>query len=338
MTNFVDFDLKEIGQKMYKELNIELYKKLYLIRNSELTIKKYYDENDMKTPMHMSMGAEAISVGVCHAIGNKSQVFATYRSHAAFLAKTQDIDYFFAEMYGKDTSLLKGKGGSMHLCHPQYDFMGTSAIVASHIPVAVGAAFANKFKYGEHTDKIVIVFFGDGAIDEGVFWESINLACLKKLPIIFVCEDNGLAVHTPIHIRRGYKSITDIISKFDCLVLESDSTDVVKIHDLALQAREYAYEPCPVFMNLKYYRYLEHVGIETDFNMGYRTEQEFEKYIKNHEDPIKLQRSNLINIGIEENTIKEIENDIDDKVYKSISRAKNASLSNCEEAYKGVFI
>ena len=141
MKSFVDFDLKEIGQKMYEQLNLDLYKKLYLIRSAELTIQKYYSENEMKTPMHMSMGGEAISVGICHAVGNQGQIFATYRSHAAFLAKTQDIDYFFSEMYARDISPIKGKGGSMHLCHPQYGFMGTSAIVASHIPIAVGAAF-----------------------------------------------------------------------------------------------------------------------------------------------------------------------------------------------------
>ena len=309
---------------MYKELNIELYKKLYLIRSSELAIKKYYNENDMKTPMHMSMGGEAISVGICHAIGTESHVFATYRSHAAFLAKTQDTDYFFAEMYAKDTSPLKGKGGSMHLCHPQHNFMGTSAIVASYIPIAVGTAFANKFKYGKHTDRIVVVFFGDGAIDEGAFWESINLACLKKLPIIFVCEDNDFAVHTPKYLRRGYDSITDIISKFNCFVLDSDSTDVLKIHDLASEAMEHVHSQCPVFMNIKYYRYLEHVGINEDFDTGYRSKKEYEKYIKEHKDPIELQRSRLLDIDIDNETITRIESFIDSKVSQSICRAKEA--------------
>lgn len=332
MNSFVDFDIKDVGQKMYKELNLELYKKLYLIRSSEMAIIKYYSENDMKTPMHMSYGSEAISVGVCHALGDRGQIFATYRSHAAFLAKTQDIDYFFAEIYAKDTSPIKGKGGSMHLCHPQCDFMGTSAIVSSNIPVAVGAAFANKIK---GRDKIACVFFGDGAIDEGVFWESLNVACLKKLPIIFICEDNGLAVHTSTKIRRGYDSITDIVSKFNCFVLESDSTDVVKIHDLALQAKEYVAGQSPVFMNLKYYRYLEHVGINEDFDAGYRSKKEFEEWY--NKDPVKIQRLKLLGLGFEDNIIENIEKDIEEKIYQSVSRAKNALLSDCKEAYKDVF-
>lgn len=315
---------------MYKELNIDLYKKLYLIRTAENAIIKYYNEDQMKCPMHMSYGSEAISAGICHALGDRGQIFTTYRSHAAFLAKTQDTDYFFAEMYAKDTSPIKGKGGSMHLCHHQYDFMGTSAIVASNIPVAVGASFANKMK---RRDKVVCVFFGDGAIDEGVFWESINFACLKRLPIIFVCEDNGLAVHTSTSIRRGYDSIIDIISKFNCFVLESDSTDVKIIYDLTSQALEYSHER-PVFMNLKYYRYLEHVGINEDFDAGYRPKKEFEEWYD--KDPIKLQRSRLLDI-IGEDVVQRIEKEIDEKITRSISRAKNAPLSDNKEAYKDIF-
>jgi len=325
----VDFD------KVHKELNIELYKKLYLIRSSELAIKKYYNEDDMKTPMHMSMGGEAIAVGLCHVVGDKGQIFATYRSHAAFLAKTQDTDYFFAEMYAKETSPLKGKGGSMHLCHPQYNFMGTSAIVSSNISVAVGAAFANKCKYGKFTDNIVVVFFGDGAVDEGTFWESINLACLKELPIIFVCEDNGFAVHTPISLRRGYNSITDIISKFRCNVYDIDSTDVLKIYDFAKEAMEL--RDYPVFMNIKYYRYLEHVGINEDFNAGYRAKEDFEKYIKYHNDPVELQKTRLLEIGLDKKTIKSIEDEIDNKVYQSVYKAKKSQLSDISETYKHVF-
>lgn len=314
----------------YIKLQTELYGKLYLIRTAENVIIKYYPENDMKCPMHMSYGSEAISAGVCHALRDKGQIFTTYRSHAAFLAKTQDTDYFFAEMYAKDTSPIKGKGGSMHLCHHQYDFMCTSAIVASNIPVAVGASFANMTK---GRDKVVCVFFGDGAIDEGVFWESLNIACLKRLPIIFVCEDNGLAVHTSISIRRGYNSIIDIISKFNCSVLESDSTDVGTIYDLSLQALEHSYER-PVFMNIKYYRYLEHVGINEDFDAGYRSKKEFEEWY--NKDPIKLQRSKLLDI-IGEDTIQKIEKEIDKKIARSISMAKNAPLSDNSEAYKDLF-
>jgi pyruvate dehydrogenase E1 component alpha subunit len=173
------------------ELNKTLYKKIYLLRRAEEGIRAHYHENDMKTPMHMSLGEEAVAVGVCHAIGDEGQAFSSYRSHAIFLAKTSDTDAFFAELYAKETSALKGRCGSMHLASPKHGFLGASAIVASQIPVAVGVAFGNKIlKNG----KIVATFFGDGAVEEGVFWESLNASCLKKLPVFFVYEDNEFAI------------------------------------------------------------------------------------------------------------------------------------------------
>ena len=313
--------------------NLELYKKIYLIRKSEEKIREHYNEDEMKTPMHMSMGEEAIAVGVCYALKPEDQVFGTYRSHAIYLAKTEDTDNFFAEMYGKDTSLQKGRGGSMHLCAPSAGFMGTSAIVGSIIPVAVGASFANKqMKNG----RLVAVFFGDGATDEGVFWESLNAACLMKLPILFVCEDNGLAVHTPISKRHGYASITDIVSKFNCNVLKESTTDAEVIYELthkAINLIKTTQMPC--FMRLRYYRYLEHVGINEDFDAGYRSRDEFEEWYQ--KDPVNLQREKLLQQGVEEEEIIKFEREIDNQVENSVRLAKEAPFSEASEAYKGVF-
>jgi TPP-dependent pyruvate/acetoin dehydrogenase alpha subunit len=314
-------------------LNIDLYRKLYLARRAEEKIREHYDENEMKTPMHMSMGEEAIGVGVCHALKPEDQVFATYRSHSIFLAKTGKIDDFFAEMYGKDTALLKGKGGSMHMCAPEAGFMGTSAIVAGVIPVAVGAAFANK-QYGN--GKIVAAFFGDGATDEGVFWESMNIACLMKLPVLFVCEDNGVAVHTAAAKRQGYKSITDIISRFNCSVLEESTTDAEVIYRLtgkAIRLIKTKQQPC--LMRLKYYRYLEHVGINEDFEAGYRSKAEYKEWLK--KDPVKTQREKLIKQGISEEKIAGLENEINRKIEHSIKLAKEAPFASASETYNGVF-
>ena len=315
------------------ELNKNLYMKLYLIRRAEEKIRDHYPEDDMKTPMHMSLGEEAVVGGVCHALRAEDQIFATYRSHAAFLAKTLDTDDFFAELYAKDTSRLKGKGGSMHLCAPQYGFMGTSAIVASHIPVAMGAAFANKV---QKNDKIVVAFFGDGAVDEGVFWESINTACLMKLPVIFVCEDNGFAVHTPVNVRRGYDSLLKVISTFNCHVFASDSTDVEVIFKLTSEAiRRMRADSKPCFMDLKYYRYLEHVGIHYDFEAAYRPKEEFEQWLA--KDPLSVQRAKLLRLNVSEDEMSGMEKKLNEKIALSIERAKQAPLSRCNELYNGVF-
>ena len=188
-----------------RKLLQNLYKKAYLVRSAEILIVKHYDTNEMKTPMHMSMGEEGIVSGVCTALPKNTKTFGTYRSHGLYLAVAEETDRYFAEMYGKTTGILKGKGGSMHLLSPKDGLLGISAVVASTIPVAVGAAYANMYN---NNKQITAVFFGDGAIDEGVFWESLNIACLKKLPVLFICEDNGYAVHTSSTLRHGYKSIT----------------------------------------------------------------------------------------------------------------------------------
>ncbi len=314
-------------------LSMDLYRKLYLARRAEETIREHYDENDMKTPMHMSMGEEAIAIGVSHALSPQDQVFSTYRSHAIYLAKTGKVEDFFAEMYGKDTALLKGKGGSMHMFAPEFGFMGASAIVASQIPVGVGAAFANK---RQANGKMVAVFFGDGATDEGAFWESLNVACLMKLPVIFICEDNGFAVHTPASSRQGYASITDIVSKFNCNVLNENSTDVEVMYKLTRQAIEMIKtDEMPCFMHLKYYRYLEHVGINEDFDAGYRPKEEFEQWRKN--DPVLLQRQRLLRHGVKEEDIAGLEKEVDGRISRSIRSAKEAPFSNSSELYHGVF-
>jgi len=326
--------MKEKKEKINRiELNLELYKKIYLIRKTEEKIQEHYNEDEMKTPMHMSMGEEAIAVGVCHSLKEEDQIFGTYRSHAIYLAKTGDTDNFFAEMYGKDTSLQKGKSGSMHLCAPELGFMGSSAIVGSIIPVAVGAAFANKRK---GNNKLVAVFFGDGATDEGVFWESLNVACLMKLPVLFVCEDNGLAVHTPISKRHGYTSITDIVSKFNCNVLEENTTDAEVIYELTRKSiKLIKTTQMPCFMELKYYRYLEHVGINEDFVAGYRSKDEFEEWYK--KDPVNLQRKKLSGFGCNGAEIQKIEGNLKAQIERSIKLAQKASFSDRSELYKEIY-
>lgn len=313
-----------------KKLILDLYKKAYLIRSVEDLIIKHYDNNEMKTPMHMSRGEEAITVGVCSALGKLSQIFGTYRSHGLYLAVTEETDKFFAEMYGKVTGVLRGKGGSMHLLSPGDGLLGVSAVVGSTIPLAVGAAFANVYLKKK---EISTVFFGDGAVDEGVFWESLNIACSKNLPVLFVCEDNGYAVHNPLSERRGYKSLTNIIKQYSCCVFETDSTDAEQIYKLTLKAiNSIQKKHQPAFLQLKYYRYLEHVGIHEDFNAGYRSKLEFMKWQK--KDPVKLLRNKLKVIKAKEVDIIKLENRINKQVEESFNKAIKASFPDASELLK----
>jgi len=317
-----------------KKLSLELYKKMYLIRKAEEAIQKYYPEDEMKTPMHMSMGEESVVSGVVHALQPSDQVLGSYRSHALYLAKTGETDKFFAEMFGKETGMAQGKSGSMHLNAPDQGLLCCSAIVASSIPVAMGAAYANKY---QKNNKIVAVFFGDGATDEGVFWETLNFSCLKKLPLMFVCEDNGYAVHTPRWQRQCFPNINKIVENYDCNVFEENSTDPELIYSLAKNALAKMNENGkPGFLRLHYYRYLEHVGINEDFDAGYRPISEFHEWQK--KDPVNLQRKKLETIGYSAREIQTLEKDIEDKIEHSIHFARSSKLSDVSELYRGVFI
>lgn len=316
-----------------QNINITLYKTMYMIRKVEESIQAHYLEDEMKTPMHMSMGEEAIAAGVCHALKPDDQVLGSYRSHGIYIAKTQETDKFFAEMYGKESGTSKGKAGSMHLLAPDAGLVCTSAIVGSSIPVALGFAFSNQYL---KNNRITAVFFGDGAIDEGVFWESINFACLKKLPVLFICEDNGFAVHSPVSERHGYGSISEIIKKFDCDVFKSDSSSAEVIYDLTKKAiKNLQDKQRPCFLYFKYYRYLEHVGVFEDFKAGYRPKEEFEKWLK--VDPIRIQRERVLKF-IKEDALILLEKEIGQQIESSRLKAKQAKFPPIDTAFEDTYI
>ncbi len=312
-------------------LSLDLYKKLFLSRAAEECIMKYYHEDDMKTPMHMSMGQEFIPAAVCQALGERGQIFTSYRSHAPYLCRTDDVEGFFGEMYGKISGPMRGKGGSMHLSNPDLGHMCASAIVSSLIPVVVGAAWANKMK---NTDKIAAVFFGDGAVDEGCFWESMNISALMQTPALFICEDNGLAVHTSKRQRQGYKNLPDIIRHFDVHVITSKSTDAEEIHGLVKEAMDVIDKTQkPVFMHLECYRYLEHVGVYEDFDAGYR-EKEESWY---DSGALRVQRQRLLDQGMDEKDIVQLEQEIETRVENALMAAKAEKFPEDDELYEGVF-
>jgi pyruvate dehydrogenase E1 component alpha subunit len=321
-------------ESLPKSTSIQLFKSLFMARRSEEYIVKHYPENLMRTPMHMSMGQEFVPVAVCAALDGKADVFASYRSHAAFLAQTHDTDLFFSELYGRSSGTGEGKGGSMHLAAPDQGHMLSSGVVATQIPVAVGAAFAN-LRLG--TDRIAVAFFGDGAGDAGVFWESINAAALFRLPVMFVCEDNGYAVDTPREARQVTASLTEAVKPFGCDTYEDDSGDVESVYSLARLAVDKARrERRPAFLNIKCCRYLEHVGIGHDWNWGYRDQATVERdWISR--DALKVQRARLAGHQISESAIAAIEAEIDATIRASVKRAAEAPIPGPDRLHAGVF-
>jgi len=317
-----------------KTTAIQLFRSLFLARRSEEYIVKHYPENLMRTPMHMSMGQEFVCVGVCAALDGTADVFASYRSHAAFLAQTHDTDRFFSELYGRTSGTGEGKGGSMHLAAPDQGHILSSGVVATQIPVAVGAAFAN---LRLATGRTAVAFFGDGAADAGVFWESLNSAALFRLPMLFVCEDNGYAVDTPRAARQVAASLVEAVKPFGCDTYEDESGDVESVYALTREAVTKARrDRRPAFLNVKCCRYLEHVGIGTDWNWGYRDQATVERdWIAR--DALKVQRARLASHQVGESAIAAMEQEIESAIQASVQLASQAPIPAPDRLLAGVF-
>ena len=316
-----------------KDEALTVYRKLILVRLAEEKIREEYFKDEMKTPVHLGIGGEAISVGVCHCLPENAKTFGTYRNHALYLAVTGDSDAFFAELYGKLPGPGKGKAGSMHLSAPKHGLLATSAVVGTTIPVAVGAALANAYKNLPH---VVAVFFGDGAVEEGVFWESLNFACLKRLPVLFVCEDNGLAIHAHASERRGFRSIPEAVRAFDCHLVGDDGTDVVRViqstRDVLGKMSE---ESKPAFLHFNYFRFLEHVGPREDFDAGYRRRpgpEELERL-----DPVLRFEKDLLKIGLTSREIESLRKEAATRIERSAEAAQKAPFAPPSELYSDVW-
>jgi TPP-dependent pyruvate/acetoin dehydrogenase alpha subunit len=318
-----------------RERALQAYRRLYLVRRCEETIQEHYPEDEMKTPVHLSIGQEAPAVGVCEALGEADRLFGTYRSHALYLARTEDTDGFFGELYGRSSGAARGKAGSMHLAAPAHGLMLTSAVVGTTIPLALGAALALE---RQGSRGRAVVFFGDGATGEGCFWESLNFACARRSRVVFVCEDNGLAIHSRRETREGYEDLPSVLERFQCATLVSESTDVLEIRDLAQRGlREQERAGGPLFLYLRCYRFVEHVGpaIDQRFDLGYRRRQEFLAW--QTRDPLGVTRRRLVQLGANADELHRLESAVDAQIAASVARARASAPPAADELREGVY-
>ena len=250
----------------------KLYRSLYRIRRVEEEIARIYPTDRIKSPVHLSIGQEAVSVGVCESLRADDIVYGTYRGHALYLAKGGSMRAMVAELYGKANGCARGKGGSMHLIAADKGVMGMSAVVGTTVANAVGHAYALRYR---KSDAIVASFFGDGATEEGVFAESLNFAVLKKLPVLFVCENNGYAIHTHQSRRQGSLAICDRARAHGMHAEQLEGDDLLalneRVTELVAQIRAGS---GPMFLEVRTYRWREHVGPGLDFHLGFRDEEE----------------------------------------------------------------
>ncbi|HMF19995.1 MAG TPA: thiamine pyrophosphate-dependent dehydrogenase E1 component subunit alpha [Gemmataceae bacterium] len=306
----------------------QLYRSLLRIRRLEEEVARVYPSDKIKSPVHLSIGQEAVSVGVCAALEKQDVVFGTYRGHALYLAKGGDMNAMVAELFGKAGGCARGKGGSMHLIAPEVGVMGTSAVVGTTIANALGYAYALKVR---RENAIVVSFFGDGATEEGVFAESLNFAVLKKLPILFVCENNQYAIHTHQSRRQGTLAICERARAFGLPAERIENNDVFHILGSSLAAAtDIRAGEGPRFLEVMTYRWKEHVGPGDDYRLGFRTENEAAAWIENDQ---VLRVAELVKPAERER----IEDEVAAEIKEAFAFAEASPFPEPEELYMDVF-
>ena len=320
---------------MQAETLSALYREMLRIRIVEETIAELYAEQEMRCPVHLCIGQEAVSVGVCAALRRQDYALSGHRSHGPYLAKGGDLKRMMAEIYGKRTGCSRGKGGSMHLVDLSVGFLGSTPIVASTIPIAVGAAFGS-VRRGE--SLVTVVFFGEAATEEGVFHESVNFAVLHDLPVVFVCENNLYSVYSPMAVRQPAKrEVYSVARGHGVEAVQGDGNDVREVHSLARRAVAKAKEGGgPTFLELKTYRWREHCGPDYDNDLGYRTEEEFQQWKKRC--PIRRLEAQLRKEGqLSKEGIEDLRREIKHEMDEAITFAKDSPFPEPSEHLQDVY-
>jgi len=305
------------------------------IRLVEETIAERYLEWKMRCPIHLSIGQEAVAEGVCSVLRKDDFVLSTHRSHAHYLAKGGDLNKMIAEIYGKAAGCSSGRGGSMHLIDKSVGFMGSTSIVGGTIPLAVGLGLSIKL---HKTDQISCVFFGDACAEEGVFFESINFAVLRKLPVLFVCENNLYSVYSPLRVRQPEgREIFEMVKGLGISSEHCDGNNIWEVFSLADKAAAGIRNGNgPYFLEFSTYRWREHCGPNFDNDLGYRTEEEYLSW--KERDPIALLEAQLLAQGaMDQAGIEEMEGTIQTEVEEAFNYAEKSPFPNPEDAFVGLY-
>ena len=251
---------------------IESYRAMLRIRLVEEALADRYAEQEMRCPMHLCIGQEAIAAGVCMALRGDDVVYSNHRAHGHYLAKGGNLNAMVAELYGRTTGCCGGRGGSMHLIDQRVGFMGATPIVGGTVPLAVGAAWAARL---QGKDALGVAFFGDGCFEEGVVHESLNFASLHRLPVLFICENNNFSVYTPRNERQPARAIHAVAQAHGWHTWTGDGNDVEAVAAIASEAASRARAgEGPQFIELETYRWREHCGPNFDDELNYRSIEE----------------------------------------------------------------
>ena len=321
--------------KVNDSIKKELLHRMKWIRGAEETIATRYAEQKMRCPTHLCTGQEAVSAGIGIALRTDDYAVSTHRSHGHYLGKGGSLPHMLAEIYGKATGCSKGKGGSMHLIDQSVGFMGSTAIVGNTIPVGAGLGLAIQL---EESDNVSCIFLGDATIEEGVFAESVNFCAQKKLPVLFVCENNYYSVYSPLSVRQpANRSTTKMVEAMGIRSQSGNGNDVLNVYTLATKAiSKIRAGEGPFFLEFTTYRWREHCGPNYDNHIGYRTEEEFLEW--KEKDPIPLLERKLVSEGlITINKIANMDRSIEKNIEKAFVFAEDSPFPDTEEANKHIY-
>lgn len=326
----LDYNINDISN----EVLLELYRMMLKIRRVELKIEELYHEDEMKTPVHLCIGQEAIAAGVCANLTVDDYVFSNHRGHGHYIAKGGDIKAMIAELYNKETGCSKGRGGSMHLVDTSVGLLGSSSIVGGCIPIATGAALGSVL---QKDNRVSVAFFGDAGVEQGVFYESINFAMLKKLPVIYICENNFYSVCSHLSKRQAEDDIYRRAEGFSIPAYRVDGNNVIELYSVANMAINNArHGNGPSFMECRTYRLSDHHGTGSGVELGYRAQEELDEWMA--KCPIKNFEHFLIEGNIM--TAKEMEEAgeiIDREIEEAFKFAQTSPLPAKNELFKYLY-
>jgi TPP-dependent pyruvate/acetoin dehydrogenase alpha subunit len=317
-----------------RDLRLSIYREMQRIRVVDEGIAAIYGEQEMRCPVHLSIGQEAAAAAMM-ALRKDDYLVSGHRSHGHYLAKGGSLKAMMAEIYGKATGCARGKGGSMHLIDLACGFLGAAPIVGSTIPIGVGAAFGSIMR-GD--DKITMVCLGDGACETGVFHESLNFASLKKLPVIFLCENNFYSVYSPMNVRQpAGRSLAGIARAHNIESHEGDGNDPEFIYTMV----DSAVAKCrrgegPVFFEFFTYRWREHCGPNFDNDIGYRTEDEYLTW--RARCPIETYAERLLSEGVaSREELGAIRTALEGDMREAVAYAKQSPFPEPDEMLRDVY-
>ena len=303
--------------------SLSIYGQLLRIRKIEEAIAEKYSEWKMRCPVHLSIGQEAIPVGISMYLSKEDHVYSNHRSHGHYFAKGGNLKKMIAELYGKETGCCGGRGGSMHLIDLDVGFMGSTPIVGGTVPLAVGDAWSATLK-GEK--RVSVIYFGDGCFEEGVLHESMNFATLHKLPVIFVCENNGYSVYTQLKERQASRKIIDIAKAHGLQTHTAEGNDVLDVMEVAYNSITRARDgDGPQFFEFQTYRWLVHCGPDDDDHLNYRPPGELSTW--RDKCPIEKLKQHIVKNNTDyEKQFQLIEKEINIEISEAFEFAENSSI------------